>query len=238
MFLRSDLSSEIIVVDDGSTDDTIRVVESLMSSFQVRQQITLQKHQFNRGVCAAKNTGAKSARGEWIIFLDSDDELIPESYLALKDALARQYQIPLHFFNCIGENDELIGHNPGNITINFSQFLRHGTNGEKLPVIKRTVFNNYMYDEDMPGYESLAYTRIVKEYLYACIHDIVARRYYTSNMDRLSSPDGLWKRENRLAFGHLRMISEHFREMSMANFLIYLLRIFKSFTRGCLWQLK
>ena len=57
---------ELIVVDDGSTDNTPEVVDQ----FSDIQQIRLQT---NRGVSFARNRGIEKARGEWIGFLDSDD---------------------------------------------------------------------------------------------------------------------------------------------------------------------
>ncbi len=60
-------ANEIIVVDDGSTDATQQVAESFP---QVRYFF-----QENSGVSAARNRGAELAKGDWLIFLDSDDEL-------------------------------------------------------------------------------------------------------------------------------------------------------------------
>ncbi|WP_292402246.1 MULTISPECIES: glycosyltransferase family 2 protein [unclassified Methylophaga] len=59
---------EIIVVDDGSTDSSIKVIER----YGERVKLITQS---NKGVSAARNTGFSSARGEFIIFLDSDDWL-------------------------------------------------------------------------------------------------------------------------------------------------------------------
>lgn len=59
--------SEIIVIDDGSTDDTIDVIKSIN---EPRIKLIQQDH---RGACAARNAGWRSTDAEWIGFLDSDD---------------------------------------------------------------------------------------------------------------------------------------------------------------------
>ncbi len=61
---------EVIVVDDGSTDEGPRLVESYKDVKLVRQT--------NQGVTAARKTGVANAKGEWIMFVDADDTVKEE----------------------------------------------------------------------------------------------------------------------------------------------------------------
>jgi glycosyltransferase involved in cell wall biosynthesis len=70
---QSDDNLELIVVDDGSTDETAEV----LATYQDRPGVKILS-QANRGVSAARNFGAEHAKGEWLAFLDSDDEWLPE----------------------------------------------------------------------------------------------------------------------------------------------------------------
>jgi glycosyltransferase involved in cell wall biosynthesis len=64
--------SEIIVIDDGSTDGTAAVAESFPSPVRV---IRLAE---NMGVSVARNRGVQASTGDWIAFLDADDWFLPE----------------------------------------------------------------------------------------------------------------------------------------------------------------
>ena len=64
---------ELIVVDDASPDNSIEIVERLAKS---DARIKIVRHEFNRGLGAARNTGMLYARGKYIAFVDSDDLLI------------------------------------------------------------------------------------------------------------------------------------------------------------------
>jgi glycosyltransferase involved in cell wall biosynthesis len=71
---------EAIMVDDGSEDDTVPVVEAYARK---DSRIRLIKHDKRKGAQAARNTGIVAAAGKWIAFLDSDDRWLHDS-LALR----------------------------------------------------------------------------------------------------------------------------------------------------------
>lgn len=66
---------EVLVVDDGSRDDTAAVVAAIAAK---DSRVTLMRHEATRGVSAARNTALRAARGEWIAVLDADDRFAPE----------------------------------------------------------------------------------------------------------------------------------------------------------------
>lgn len=83
---------EIIVVDDGSTDNTVQIAQEYAGRYQ---NVRLIEHERKKGAQAARNTGISIARGKWIAFLDSDDEWLPGS-------LSSRYEVAVkHDFQVI-----------------------------------------------------------------------------------------------------------------------------------------
>lgn len=72
---------EVVVVDDGSTDGTFRVLQSFGSSIVLVRQVR------NKGQSAARNRGISKSRGRYLLFLDSDDVLFPDAVETLWKAL-------------------------------------------------------------------------------------------------------------------------------------------------------
>lgn len=66
---------EVIVVDDCSPDNSIETARNIVSKHINKDKVIFTKHQTNKGLSAARNTGINLASGKYIYFLDSDDEL-------------------------------------------------------------------------------------------------------------------------------------------------------------------
>jgi glycosyltransferase involved in cell wall biosynthesis len=91
---------ELIVVDDGSQDDTAEVLTRYGDRLcLIRQE--------NRGVSAARNKGIRAAHGNWIAFLDSDDEWRPTK-LALQIACLEEKAMKVCFTRCVDGNGGII----------------------------------------------------------------------------------------------------------------------------------
>ncbi|MDA1076357.1 MAG: glycosyltransferase family A protein [Proteobacteria bacterium] len=67
---------EVLLVDDGSTDETARVCEQFTNEYL---DVFRYLYKTNGGVSTARNTGIENVRGEYLIFLDADDELSPDA---------------------------------------------------------------------------------------------------------------------------------------------------------------
>jgi glycosyltransferase involved in cell wall biosynthesis len=104
---------ELIVIDDGSTDDTAEVVKSWEQSIDQEPWFTFQYiFQDNQGATVARNLGLKIAKGEYIQFLDSDDILYPEKFMfqieylqlnpKVSSVLCYSHYLSADLKNCIG----------------------------------------------------------------------------------------------------------------------------------------
>jgi len=87
----------IVVVDDGSTDDTLDVLRSYGSAIEVVSTP-------NRGVQAARNLGIEMAHTDWVALCDSDDLLEPDFVATVAPWLARQPALDLLFSNFVTFN--------------------------------------------------------------------------------------------------------------------------------------
>lgn len=81
-------ADEVIIVDDGSSDSTRTLI-------QQRFPECIYLYQANQGVSSARNLGIRHAKGEWLAFLDSDDEWLPTKLASQIETLKRSPNLPL-----------------------------------------------------------------------------------------------------------------------------------------------
>lgn len=96
---QEEVDFEVVIVDDGSTDTSYAIAEEYAHK-DTRIRLYQQE---NGGPSKARNTGARNAKGDWILFLDADDELLPG---ALKRFYYLTYNHPeATLISCMRENE-------------------------------------------------------------------------------------------------------------------------------------
>jgi glycosyltransferase involved in cell wall biosynthesis len=162
---------ECIVVDDGSTDETPRMLADYAGRFPGR---IIPIRQENRGGTAARNTGARAARGDFLNFLDHDDLFLPrkiERQMMLFKARPALGLVHCGFFRIDkdGRFIDVRNHLPeGDVRVRLVQgcFLWSGA-----PLIRRECIDQVgLYDETVWSSDAEMWLRIaLAGYLFGCV---------------------------------------------------------------------
>jgi glycosyltransferase involved in cell wall biosynthesis len=88
--LRASLNNEgveVIVIDDGSTDNSLEICQDFAKSLISVNNFRIIEYKYNYGVSFARNAGITSATGDFVTFLDADDEMAPDGITNMIKAL-------------------------------------------------------------------------------------------------------------------------------------------------------
>jgi glycosyltransferase involved in cell wall biosynthesis len=164
-------AAEVIVVDDGSTDDTR---EAALSYESVRYI-----HQERRGPAAARNRGIRASTGEYLVFLDADDRLLPNHFAACLRTFQADAELRLVWgdFRWFGEDGTWHTHQCAPKPDHYGAMLRFGIMGPPASLmVKRTIFPKLGgFRTDYRACEDLEmWLRIARLYPVRCHHEVIA----------------------------------------------------------------
>lgn len=149
---------DVIVVDDGSTDNTMEV----LSKFAEDTRLRIIRHEKNKGVCAAKNTGFDNILGEWFFITDSDDELVPT-------ALEELIRIPMELDADVNqvtcniieyETNKFLGFGFDKDQYWDEEAIYSKTKGEFAGLIKTDILGDDRLNENVVGREGILWAKI------------------------------------------------------------------------------
>ena len=178
---------EIIIVDDGSTDDTKAVVAVFSKK---DKRIRYIKNTINRGAQTARNQGIRAAFGEWIAFLDSDDQWLPES-LQIRLNAVREQQVRVAYSECwVLDNHEsrhLFGLPPRAGMIYHDLLQQPGPMFQSLLVAKKVLQKIGDLDEHLLAYQEWdTAIRLAKQEAF-CFVPVPTFIYDCRGKDRIST---------------------------------------------------
>lgn len=176
---------EWVIVDDGSTDNTMEVVSDFIKENLININYYKQE---NGGKSLAHNKGVELAKGEFFVGIDSDDyftnnalEIINKYFQIIEsnDDLAG-----ICFLNYKDGTSEIIGTEfPQNEMIEtyYNIYNKHNVTGDKEMVFKTKILKEYLFPI-FPGEkfvpEALLFNRICKKYKFLCVNEAVIYKKY------------------------------------------------------------
>jgi glycosyltransferase involved in cell wall biosynthesis len=177
---------EIVAVDDGSQDGSLARLRSYSDP-----RLRVLAHETNQGVSPARNTAIDAATGKWLVFLDSDDELVTGALTRIHQVIAASDDgIDGHWFRCRLDDGTI---SPASMPANrnwdyegFLNFLDHTVGGwrDALRVERRDCFTTLRYPKSrmLGGKHHLDFARRFRRWG----HDDVLRLYHQDADNQLT----------------------------------------------------
>lgn len=200
---------EMIIVDDGSTDNTREIVEKYLSDTRIKYFF-----KENGGVGSARNLGIKNAKGEMMVFLDSDDELVKEALFVIKNSVDNFPSFSFFIFGTKDEDGKSMYFMEKKVNeIHFEDYIENKkVFGEMCSCLKRKVFfdnNKLRFPEKVNGGEGLLWYNLIKKYPALCTDKII--RIYHKDASNSLVRQNLDKKKALNIYNVNRLIVENFQ---------------------------
>lgn len=180
---------EIIVIDDGSKDDTLQKIEKFKRDNNLDNLIFISQQ--NSGPSKARNRGIEVSSGNYIAFLDSDDQWLPEK-IKIQSSTARKFPkaaiICTEMFHKNNEKEV--------IEINFASALWSNPFYTSTMMIRRDVLDEFKFDESQKYSEDFKlYLQICHKYLALKINRKLIEYNTTKSVRKNALSANLWAME-------------------------------------------
>lgn len=180
---------EVVVVDDNNPDtEGRRLTEAKMAEFVDNSRVKYIKHEYNKNGSAARNTGARAASGDYVAFLDDDDEYLPKKIETQLNALEGRDEEWACCYSRYGtkkagekKHIESNEHREGHLYLEALMREFHIASGSNLLVRKSAFSDIDGFDESFIRNQDIEFlTRLLKKYkiAYASYCGVIVNIHY------------------------------------------------------------
>ena len=191
---------EVIVVDDGSSDSSLDVIRGFEDP-----RISVVVHPRNRGVCPARNTGADMAKADWILMLDSDDELLDTAVETVADKVAGvDSDVGCVYFRCRTDDGSIspaVGPVAGRLDyVSYLRYIQSCTGGSRdlLYCVRRSTFDVIRFPDNF-GLEDQYHLDFSRMYVSLMCPEVI-RLYHQDAANSLVKRTALFEPERDRKF--------------------------------------
>lgn len=154
---------ELVIVDDGSTDNTAEIVKPYLADVRIKYI-----YQQNAERSAARNNGIKSATGDYICFLDSDDYYLPERLALLQSAITPHSDKTFFYSGICFEKNGIVTRSPIKAyqSGNVFDFLVSNVIGIPQVCMHKSIFGEQLFNPDITNGEDVElWLRVAQKHL-------------------------------------------------------------------------
>ena len=208
--------TEIILIEDCSTDSSLKVC----NSFKNNPLVNIIRHKKNLGVSISRNDGILAAKGEYILFLDSDDWLYPGCLRNIEKLIIKKPKTEVIIGRYNSEsfpfNNEILFKNSNSNTFSANKFFSYINQLNFRPmiiwhyIVKKSLINNKkLYFIDVKNSEDEEFG--VRLLCSMKLLSLCSKNYYWHNKSRHSSR---YSRDPKSTESYLKVLVEYYKFIS------------------------
>lgn len=230
--IESGLDVEWLIMNDGSEDETLEVIEKFAQEAKVEIKYYNQE---NQGKMAAINNLMEYVTGDLIVDCDSDDYFVPDAFKKIKEEFEKTSKQGLYAICFLKqkENGEIDGTSFKNETSTmFDLYFKEGTSGEKNLVYYADVRKKYKHELERGEKfitEARMYHKMDEKYQIKCVNEVITvgdyqENGYTSNITKtfMTSPYGYLKYFEEILQKDFKGVTWNKRLYAIKHYILFL----------------
>ncbi len=221
---------EILVVDDGSSQETEKVIREIQVQHPSIQYF---KHEIPKGACAARNLGIRNSIGKFVTGLDDDDEWMPNRIESFVNAYDNNFAMLSALNICVdGTGTSFIpDKRPNSTVITLDDMLYENVLGNQVFVLRERMLGIQGFDESLCAAQDYdTWLRLILKYGNAKSLDVPLQKVYVgTELNRITDSSNKF-------LGYLNCYKKHKQHFSNRQRKYQLFSMYKSRGKPISWK--